>query len=180
MKRRHETRCTFARQAARITLCAAALSIAGTGFAKAPKDSSTASTTRHHWYQIGKASWYGSSFNGKRTATGEKFDANGLTCAHRTLPLGSWVRVTNLVNKKALFLRVNDRGPVPESRIVDLSYAAAKKLGISGLGNVKVESVEASDVRALAPVRPTAPGTLQLASVNADGFPVLPSTIAIR
>jgi len=72
---------------------------------------------------------------------------NALTCAHRELPLGSWVRVTNLHNKKAVFLRVNDRGPMAESLIVDLSYAAAKTLGISGLGKVKIEEVRPTDVQ---------------------------------
>jgi len=70
---------------------------------------------------------------------------NALTCAHRSLPLGSWVRVTNLHNKKAVLLRVNDRGPMAESLIVDLSYAAAQKLGINGLGSVKIEKVSLND-----------------------------------
>ncbi len=68
-----------------------------------------------------------------------------MTCAHRTLPLGTWVRVTNLFNKKTVFLRVNDRGPVAPSLIVDLSYAAAKRLGLAGLGKVKIEVVSPSE-----------------------------------
>jgi rare lipoprotein A len=64
-----------------------------------------------------------------------------LTCAHRSLPLGSWIRVTNLRNHKSIFVRVNDRGPVPENRVVDLSYAAARAVGIRGLGKVKLEPV---------------------------------------
>jgi rare lipoprotein A len=86
---------------------------------------------------------------------------NSLTCAHRSLPLGSWVRVTNLHNEKTVFLRVNDRGPMAESLIVDLSYAAARRLGITGLGKVKVEQVSPSDpqmaqqfVAALKPIDP--------------------------
>lgn len=102
-------------------------------------------TTKHHWFQIGKASWYGGSFNGRMTANGETYDMYDLTCAHRTLPLGSWIRVTNLKNKKSAFLRVNDRGPMVPDRIVDLSYAAAQKLGIAGLAKVRIEQVSPTD-----------------------------------
>jgi len=96
-------------------------------------------TAKRHWFQIGKASWYGGSFNGRTTANGEKFDMNSLTCAHRTLPLGSWIRVTNLNNRKSAILRVNDRGPMAASLIVDLSYAAAQRLGFDGLAKVRIE-----------------------------------------
>lgn len=102
--------------------------------------------TKSHWFQVGKASWYGLSFQGRRTSSGEKFDMNQMTCAHRTLPLGSWVRVTNLNNSKSILLRVNDRGPMVEGRIIDLSYAAARMVGISGLGRVSVESVSRAEV----------------------------------
>lgn len=100
----------------------------------------------HHRFQIGKASWYGKAFQGKRTANGEHFDMNALTCAHRTLPLGSWLRVTNLRNHKSTLVRVNDRGPYEPNTIVDLSYAAAQKLGLLGKANVRVEQVRPSDV----------------------------------
>ena len=70
---------------------------------------------------------------------------NGLTCAHRSLPLGSWIKVTNLKNRRSIFVRVNDRGPVPENRIVDLSYGAAQAVGIAGLGKVKLEAVRGGD-----------------------------------
>jgi rare lipoprotein A len=100
---------------------------------------------KHHWFQIGKASWYGGSFNGRLTANGETYNMYGFTCAHMTLPLGSWIRVTNLKNKKSTFLRVNDRGPMVPGRIVDLSYAAAEKLGIEGLGKVRIEQVSPTD-----------------------------------
>jgi rare lipoprotein A len=113
--------------------------------AKAAISDGTAAKATHRWFQIGKASWYGGKFQGRKTANGERFDMNALTCAHRSLPLGSWVRVTNLRNQKTAYLRVNDRGPVPENLIVDLSYAAAQKLGISGLGKVKIETVTATD-----------------------------------
>src|SRR5579875_3309771 len=99
----------------------------------------------HRWYQIGEASWYGKHFQGHTTADGEKFDMNAFTCAHRTLPLGTWLRVTNLRNHRSAFVRVNDRGPVPTSRILDLSYAAAHKIGVSGLAEVKIERVTPND-----------------------------------
>jgi len=97
------------------------------------------------WYQTGMASWYGRYFQGKKTANGEAYDMNALTCAHRYLPLGSWIRVTNLKNRKSVFVRVNDRGPMPENRIVDLSYGAAKAVGISGIAKVKLETLRPGD-----------------------------------
>jgi peptidoglycan lytic transglycosylase len=93
---------------------------------------------RQHWFQFGRASWYGHALQGLPTATGEAYDMNAMTCAHRTLPLGSLVRVTNLRNHRSLVLRVNDRGPMIETRVVDLSYAAAKRLGFSQRGTVRV------------------------------------------
>lgn len=111
----------------------------------APTASHPAKSKSHHWFQIGEASWYGRHFQGHKTATGEPFDMNALTCAHRSLPLGSWIRVTNLRNHKFIFVRVNDRGPVPEDRVVDLSYAAARAVGIHGLGRVKLEPVRGGD-----------------------------------
>jgi orotidine 5'-phosphate decarboxylase subfamily 1 len=97
------------------------------------------------WLQVGTASWYGRYFQGRQTANGESYDMNGLTCAHRSLPLGTWLRVTNLKNRKSIFVRVNDRGPMPDDRIVDLSYAAAKAVGIKGLGKVKLEKLRPGD-----------------------------------
>lgn len=104
-------------------------------------------TVKHHWLQIGKASWYGGKFNGRMTANGEKYDMYAMTCAHPTLPLGSWIRVTNLKNKRSTFLRVTDRGPMLPDRIVDLSLGAAQKLGfeMAGLAKVRIEQVNASD-----------------------------------
>ncbi len=97
----------------------------------------------HHWYQFGKASWYGQDFQGRTTASGESFNMFDLTCAHRSLPLGSLVRVTNLRNRKSVVLRVNDRGPVTEDRIIDLSYAAANLLGMRGIAKVRLELLPA-------------------------------------
>ena len=93
---------------------------------------------RQHWYQFGRASWYGHALQGLPTASGEAYDMNAMTCAHRSLPLGSLVRVTNLRNHRSLVVRVNDRGPFLESRVVDLSYAAAQRLGFSQRGTAKV------------------------------------------
>jgi rare lipoprotein A len=102
-------------------------------------------SAKRHWFQIGKASWYGGSFNGRTTANGETYDMYALTCAHRTLPLGSWVLVTNLKNKRSTLLRVNDRGPMAPSLILDLSFGAAKKLGVAGLAKVRIEEVNPTD-----------------------------------
>lgn len=97
------------------------------------------------WLQVGVASWYGSHFQGRKTAAGEQFDMNLMTCAHPTLPMGTWLRVTNLKNRKTAYVRVNDRGPVLEGRIVDLSYAAARVLGLPGVGKVQLETVRQDD-----------------------------------
>lgn len=98
----------------------------------------------HHWYQIGRASWYGSGFQGQPTASGQAFNMHSMTCAHRTLPLGSLVRVTNLGNKKSVVVLVNDRGPLVPNRIVDLSYAAARALGFRGTAHVRVQLIDRS------------------------------------
>jgi rare lipoprotein A len=88
--------------------------------------------------QVGIASWYGPGFHGKRTTSGAVYDQNGLTAAHQTLPLGSSVRVTNLQNKKTIEVVINDRGPFAKGRIIDLSYAAAKKVAMIGPGTARV------------------------------------------
>jgi len=89
-------------------------------------------------YQIGTASWYGRQFHGKTTASGEPFNMFNLTAAHRTLKLGTWVKVTNMRNGASIIVRINDRGPVPESRIIDLSYEAATLLDLRAYGLQKV------------------------------------------
>ena len=98
-----------------------------------------------HLLAVGQASWYGEAFDGKQTASGEPFDMYELTAAHRTLPLGSWVKVTNLKNHLWVLVRINDRGPVPEDRIIDLSYSAARMLHMSasGLAKVRLDVVKA-------------------------------------
>ncbi|NQD36635.1 septal ring lytic transglycosylase RlpA family protein [Permianibacter sp. IMCC34836] len=89
--------------------------------------------------QRGIASWYGNKFHGKRTSSGEPYDMYKMTAAHKTLPIPVHVRVTNLDNGKSIIVRVNDRGPFKEGRIIDLSYAAAHKLGMTGTGTARVE-----------------------------------------
>jgi rare lipoprotein A len=89
-------------------------------------------------YQVGRASWYGKMFHGKATASGEPYDMFQLTAAHRQLPLGTLVKVTNLRNDKWVIVRINDRGPIPPSRIIDLSYGAASMLEFRGKGVEKV------------------------------------------
>jgi rare lipoprotein A len=97
-----------------------------------------AKPSKDGFYQTGIASWYGREFNGKKTASGEKFDMNEMTAAHKTLPLGSVVVVKNLDNGKSVKVRINDRGPYKGKRILDLSYAAAKKLDMVGDGQALV------------------------------------------
>jgi rare lipoprotein A len=94
-------------------------------------------------YQVGTASWYGEYFEGKPTASGEPYDMYDMTAAHLTLPLGSYVRVTNLHNGKAVIVRVNDRGPIVPGRIIDLSYSAAHALQFTekGLQRVRLDVV---------------------------------------
>ena len=95
--------------------------------------------TTGNYKKRGIASWYGKKFHGKPTAIGEKYDMYKMTAAHPTLPLPSYVRVTHLGNGKSVIVRVNDRGPFLHDRIIDLSYTAAKKLGIIGKGSSEVE-----------------------------------------
>ena len=92
----------------------------------------------------GMASWYGTKFHGRKTANGETYDMYGMTAAHKTLPIPSYVKVTNLANQRSVIVRVNDRGPFHGNRIIDLSYAAAKKLAYAGPGTARVQ-VEAID-----------------------------------
>ena len=88
----------------------------------------------------GTASWYGPGFHGKKTASGEKFDQNDLTAAHKKLPLGSEATVTNLENGKSVEVEINDRGPYVEGRKIDLSKAAAKEIGVDGVAKVRIEA----------------------------------------
>ena len=111
------------------------------------KTSGSAQASRKAPYQIGVASWYGKRFQGKGTANGEKFDMFELTAAHRQLPLGTYVKVTNLRNGRWIIVRVNDRGPYVEGRIMDLSYGAARMLSFrSGLERVRLDVIKPENV----------------------------------
>lgn len=107
------------------------------------KLNAVASNTVKKFTQSGVASWYGRQFHGRKTASGERFDMNALTAAHRTLPLNCYIRVTNKSNGKSVVVKVNDRGPFHGNRVLDLSYGAAKALGITnaGAGKVSIERV---------------------------------------
>jgi len=95
--------------------------------------------------ETGIAAWYGKELHGKKTASGELFDMNALTAAHRTLPLGTLIRVTNLDNFKSIKVRITDRGPFIRNRVLDLSLGAARELGFAAQGTVrvKIETLEA-------------------------------------
>ncbi|OXT02900.1 hypothetical protein B7H23_03205 [Notoacmeibacter marinus] len=86
----------------------------------------------------GKASWYGPGFHGKKTASGERFNQNAMTAAHKTLPLGTKVKVTNKRNGRSIVVRINDRGPYAHGRVLDLSKGAASKLGFIRSGHTSV------------------------------------------
>ncbi|HEX9942849.1 MAG TPA: septal ring lytic transglycosylase RlpA family protein [Thermoanaerobaculia bacterium] len=109
----------------------------GWGFTDAilPEDGTAAQS----FQTVGQASWYGSDFQGSPTASGEPFDMNGLTAAHRTLPLGSRALVRNLENDRAVVVKINDRGPYHSGRVLDLSYGAAKEIGMDRSGSARVE-----------------------------------------
>ena len=106
----------------------------------------------------GIASWYGTKFHGRRTSSGERYDMYAMTAAHKSLPLPTYVRVRNLKNQQSIIVKVNDRGPFHENRVIDLSYAAAHKLGITRAGTGFVE------VTAIDPSAPSAAPVTRLAS----------------
>jgi rare lipoprotein A len=136
-----------------------ALLVVGLGAAQGPNSSEASSaphravpakpeirnqTAKYQPYQIGTASWYGDYFDGKPTASGEDYDMYDMTAAHPTLPLGSYVKVTNLRNGRAVVVKVNDRGPIVQGRIIDLSYGAAQVLKFEdhGLQKVRLDVVK--------------------------------------
>lgn len=105
---------------------------------------STSAAATGNYDRTGEASWYGERYHGRSTASGEIFDMNALTAAHRRLAFGTWVRVTNLANRRSLVVRITDRGPYARGRIIDLSRRAADLLGFerSGVARVRVETVQ--------------------------------------
>jgi rare lipoprotein A len=112
----------------------------------------------------GIASWYGPDFQGNRTANGEVYDMNGLTAAHRLLPIGTRVKVTNLLNQKSVTVRINDRGPAIRGRLIDISKGAARMIGLlgAGIGPVQLEIVSSP-----VPSRLSTPPQTTPASVHA-------------
>lgn len=97
--------------------------------------------TAEGYREVGVASWYGTKFHGRATSNGEPYNMFAMTAAHKTLPIPAYVRVTNLENDRSVIVRVNDRGPFHDDRIIDLSYAAAKKLNVFDRGTARVEVV---------------------------------------
>jgi rare lipoprotein A len=89
-------------------------------------------------HQAGMASWYGPGFHGRTTANGERFNTHALTAAHRTLPFGTHVRVTNKATGRSIVVRINDRGPFVGGRVIDLSNASARAIGVSGIAKVEL------------------------------------------
>ena len=112
----------------------------------------------------GIASWYGTKFHGRRTSSGEPYDMYAMTAAHKTLPIPVFVEVTNLDNHRKIIVRVNDRGPFVDGRIIDLSYVAAKKLGIDGggTGRVEIRTIDPRKKRVFAKSKP--PGRTPIAN----------------
>lgn len=128
----------------------------------------------------GTASWYGTKFHGRDTANGETFDLYGMTAAHKTLPLPSYVKVTNLENGRTVTLRVNDRGPFYSDRIIDLSFAAAKKLGFAekGVARVKVEGIDPHQWWAARGQQAPEPGATNVVVHNKPlSLPTLPQAV---
>jgi len=132
--------------------------------------------TSRGFSERGVASWYGRKFHGRRTSNGERYDMYAMTAAHRRLPLPSYVRVTHLGNGRSVVVRVNDRGPFHSGRVIDLSYAAARKLRMIGTGTAPVQITAVEPGEAKAETRPGRVGSfsLQLAAfserTNAERF----------
>lgn len=121
----------------------------------------------------GVASWYGKKFHGRRTSSGETYDMYQMTAAHKSLPLPTYVKVTNLENGRTATLKVNDRGPFHDNRVIDLSYAAALKLGVAQKGTafVEVEAVSAHTVPQRQPMVASAPAPAPPATAPVAGTP---------
>ena len=150
LTRQHDNASSLVKSARQPTSLALSSSLLANNTAQVSNDedvlerlTAVASNSVSKFKQTGLASWYGRQFHGRKTASGETFDMNGLTAAHRSLPLNCYVKVTNKTNGKSVVVKVNDRGPFHGNRVMDLSYGAAKQLGITskGVGNVAIERV---------------------------------------
>ena len=129
---------------AKMMTCAVFLSgivAVGSGTIACAEPGSAASYTEATSLQSGKASWYGPGFHGRRTASGERFNTNDMTAAHKTLPFGTKVRVTNKKTGQSVVVRINDRGPYAHGRVIDLSKASARTIGISGVADVTLNRI---------------------------------------
>jgi rare lipoprotein A len=104
-------------------------------------------------FEVGKATYYARKFQGRRTASGERYDIHAYSAAHRTLPFGSYVRVTNLATRRSVIVRINDRGPFVKNRVIDLSFAAATliRLQRTGSAEVRLERITADEARKALP-----------------------------
>jgi rare lipoprotein A len=125
------------------------------------------------------ASWYGTKFDGRRTANGERYDMHQLTAAHPTLPFGTLVQVTNVENGRQVVVRINDRGPFGRRRLIDLSYAAARELRMVGPGTARVELAVIGRFDPTAPPSPAQPILLAAAAVPAAPDAAPPGTPAV-
>ena len=150
LTRQHDSASSLVKSARQPTSLALNSSLLASNTAQVTNDddvlerlTAVASNSISKFSQTGLASWYGRQFHGRKTASGDTFDMNGLTAAHRSLPLNCYVKVTNKTNGKSVVVKVNDRGPFHGNRVMDLSYGAAKQLGITnkGVGNVSIERV---------------------------------------
>jgi len=121
-----------------------------------------------NYRERGIGSWYGTKFHGRKTSNGEIFDLYAATAAHKTLPIPSYARVTNLENGRSIVVRVNDRGPFHADRIIDLSYGAAVKLGYMAQGTAQVE-VEVLNIAGVDDRRGTTPGSYRFLQIGAFG-----------
>ena len=124
--------------------------------------------------QRGTASWYGKKFHGQRTASGEPYDMYAMTAAHPTLPIPSYARVTRVATGRSVIVRINDRGPFHQGRMIDLSYAAALKLGFAYLGSAEVELESIEPGQAVTPIEPAAATTPPAAATTPPAVATTP------
>ena len=137
-------------QLAKALLLLAVVALLGSGCASAPRaQPSAGASVTQSGPAVGVASYYGKRYHGRKTASGERFNMHELTAAHRTLPFGTNLKVTNLANDRSVVVRVNDRGPFKRDRILDVSLEAARRLQMvaAGLARVRIEPLDAPDTR---------------------------------
>jgi len=134
--------------------------------------SSTSWSQDQPYRESGGASWYGPGFHGRITASGERFNTNDLTAAHKTLPFGTRVRVTNTANGKSVVVRINDRGPFIQGRIIDLSRAAAERLDMlkSGTADVLVETLGSAGTAGVSSIKDQETGSTSGKSIQVASF----------